>query len=277
MAGTLTCLGPLLMVRVTAEPICTSLPAAGSVLTAWPAGMVALVFCSVAAHDETGGRDGGVGVGLGEALDLGHEGEGRTGAHACSRPRCPRPRRCRLGGAWDRTVFLGLASSTTLLVPTLSSAASMAALASGCSRPTMAGTLTCLGPLLTVRVTAEPVCTSLPAAGSVLTAWPAGMVALVFCSVAAHDETGGRDGGVGVGLGEALDLGHEGEGRAGAHACSRPRCRRRRRCRARRSLGQDGVLGAGVLDDAAGAHAELGSRRWRPWRRAAGGPRWPAR
>ena len=49
----------------------------------------------------------------------------------------------------------------------------------------MAGTLTCLGPLLTVRVTAEPVCTSLPAAGSVLTAWPAGMVALVFCSVAA--------------------------------------------------------------------------------------------
>ncbi len=48
----------------------------------------------------------------------------------------------------------------------------------------MAGTLTCLGPLLTVRVTAEPSCTSVPAAGSVLTAWPAGMVALVFCSVA---------------------------------------------------------------------------------------------
>ena len=78
----------------------------------------------------------------------------------------------------------------------------------------MAGTLTCLGPLLTVSVTAEPSCTSVPAAGSVLTAWPAGMVALVFCSVAAHHEAGGRDGGGGVGLGEALDLGHEGETRA---------------------------------------------------------------
>ena len=81
-------------------------------------------------------------------------------------------------------MFLGLGSSTTLLAPTVSSAPVMAALASGCRSPTMAGTLTCLGPLLTVSVTAEPSCTSVPAAGSVLTAWPAGMVALVFCSVA---------------------------------------------------------------------------------------------
>ena len=156
-------------------------------------------------------------------------------------------------------MFLGLGSSTTLLAPTVSSASVMAALASGCRSPTMAGTLTCLGPLLTVSVTAEPSCTSVPAAGSVLTAWPAGMVALVFCSVAAHHEAGGRDGGVGVGLGEALDLGHEGERRTGAHGVVH-RAAGGHDAVGRRILGEDGVLGAGVLDHAAGADRELGGR-----------------
>ena len=64
-----------------------------------------------------------------------------------------------------------------------------------------------------------------------------------------HDEAGGRDGGDGVGLGEALDLGHDGERRTGAHGVVDRGARGHRRCRLG-GLGEDGVLGTGVLDDA---------------------------
>src|SRR3972149_9082196 len=90
------------------------------------------------------------------------------------------------GGSGQMTMPGGAAGSLTSdRAPGVTSATWSVARASASGRPTMAGTATCLGPLLTTRLTAEPTCTSVPAGGSVLTARPAGTVALVRCSVAA--------------------------------------------------------------------------------------------
>ncbi len=121
----------------------------------------------------------------------------------------------------------------------------------------MSGTLTGLGPLLRVRVTAEPTSTSLPAAGSVLTATPAGTLALKRCSVSPTWRPAARDGGDGIGLGEALDLGHEGEGRAGADGVADAGARGHLGTGGW-ILGQDGVLGCEVIDDAAVTDDEPG-------------------
>ena len=76
MAGTLTCLGPLLTVRVTAEPVWHLGARGGIGLDGLAGGDGGVGLLLGGTHDEAGGRDGGVGVGLGEALDLGHDGDG---------------------------------------------------------------------------------------------------------------------------------------------------------------------------------------------------------
>ena len=81
------------------------------------------------------------------------------------------------------TVFAGARSSTDVDSPTLRPASLMAVLAAPFFRPTMSGTVTGLGPLLTVNVTVEPTSTSSPAAGSVLTASPAATEALLRSTV----------------------------------------------------------------------------------------------
>ncbi len=61
---------------------------------------------------------------------------------------------------------------------------------------------------LTMRVTEEPRATSVPAGGIGLHREAGGDVGIAAWVGGAHDEPGGADGGHGVGLGQAVDLGH---------------------------------------------------------------------
>ena len=94
------------------------------------------------AHDEAGGRDGGVGVGLGEALDLGHEGD------ACARGDVQRDLRAeRDSSSAAGTVLMATPAATfsllcSMVSPTTSPASSMAATASASERSRTAGTVT---------------------------------------------------------------------------------------------------------------------------------------
>ena len=136
----------------------------------------------------------------------------------------------------------------------------MAALASDWVRPTMFGHGDLLGAAADgeARARSRPA-PRVPAAGSVLTAWPAGMLALVFCAVLADDEAGSLDGRGGVGLGLALDVGHGREGRAGADV-EETAVPALDLAVGGRVLGQDGVLGGVVLDGAGLADGQARQR-----------------
>ena len=183
-AGTATGLGPVLTTRLTAEPSVDLAAGRRIGLHREPGGHVGVAARVGGPDDEAGAADGGHGVGLGQAVDLGHDGERRPGADGVVDDAAGGHLGAGLGGLGEDGVARRGVVHDRAEVPTTRPAASMAARASFWRSPTMAGTATGLGPVLTTRLTAEPSSTSLPAGGSVFTASPAGTLALLRASVA---------------------------------------------------------------------------------------------
>src|SRR5436305_1475646 len=82
-------------------------------------------------------------------------------------------------GDWLTTLPAGTVMlEVVVIVPTVSCASAMAAVASACGRPATSGTVTCGTPAETVSAIGVPLGTSLPALGNCVITEPAGTVRL---------------------------------------------------------------------------------------------------